>query len=642
MSAACTAHDCCSMHSCELLPTSSTLRLLTRIMRLLPVFLTPCRLVASGSFDGSVTVKRAVAFAPVALASSGAGAMAEDGVASKPVAAAAGAAAEVRAAAHVGAASSVHLVELAGDAAAVLATGGHDGAVRLWAVASHAAGSSTAAGRKTGKAAAAAATAAGSSLSLRQYAELSGSRGPVRCVRMDPTCRLVAGADAAGNVFLWSATEESASTASSSSSAAGEDDAAAGAAGAAARPAVKRARTARSRAGSEAHAHADADGSSAGSAGSSAALAGARAIVDREPVVQLLGAHRGAATGLAWLSEESFASCGLDGAVRIWEVRLASRVAAEGGDSDDDSSSDDEDDEAEDGGAAAAAKKAAKAKAKAAKASSAGAGPAAAGASAGASVQRLECLPVVSLSGGKAAFSLAASPLGSLLASAHADGAVRVWDARGRAGSAAGGAGGDASAGGADGLRATLAIHATTAKVAAAALADVAASASASAGGKKGKAAAAAASAAAEGAFGTRDAESTWVASVSWCPSSSHHVAVASMSGVVSVWDTRSPSAPLFTLGTHVQQPVAAAATGAGASSAAGSVAGAGPAAKALCVTWAGAAEAADAGAGADASAGAGAGSSASASASASLPQLVLSGGTDKQVRCSAMAAPLA
>jgi hypothetical protein len=104
-------------------------------------------------------------------------------------------------------------------------------------------------------------------------------------------------------------------------------------------------------------------------------------------------------------------------------------------------------------------------------------------------------------------------------------------------------------------------------------------------------------------------------------------VAAASFSGAVSVWDTRSPSAPLFTLQPHATPALAPAGKSAGAASA-------GPVpAKALCVTWAGAVE--------EAAAAGGASASAAVDAIAAAKQLVVSGGSDKQLRCSVFPAML-
>jgi len=459
--------------------------------------------------------------------------------------------------AHAGAVSALHVLELtpadsaaSSSLSAVVASGGHDATVRLWRV------------RATGAATSAAAAAAPTkrTLAVQQYAELNGARAPLRAARIDPSGRFVAGGDSGGNVFVWSA---------EAPAEAARDGAAAAGAGAAGPRSSKRARTRGSSEASDSGAH---GAGAAASASSGAAAASAVTVVTRDAAVVLLAAHRGAATGVAWLSSASFATCGLDGAIRIWELQ-----------------------EGEAGEDAASA----------ASAGSAG----------------LACVPTTTLSSGKAALAITASPLGALLATAHADGCVRVWDSRGRAaeGSAAE-AGDEAVTVRADGLRAVLPVHATTLKASAAGGYAVAGAA----GGSSKKALATASDAPGSGAH---DADSTWVSSVAWCPSSGHHVAAGSFSGAVSVWDTRSPSAPLFTLQPHATAASAPAGKGAGAASA-------GPVpAKALCVAWAGAVE--------EAVTAAGSGAGAAVDAVTGAKQLVVSGGSDKQVRCSVFPAVL-
>lgn len=138
---------------------------------------------------------------------------------------------------------------------------------------------------------------------------------------------------------------------------------------------------------------------------------------------------------------------------------------------------------------------------------------------------------VVPMPGNQAPHALAASLSGSLFATAHGDGCVRVWGTS-EEGSEADGGRKDAS-----GPRAVLSMPAST---------------------------------------GGGSSASTWVASVSWCPASGHYLAGCGHNGSVAVWDVRAPPAPLFSLPPHVD----------------GDAAGA-PRTKALAVAWAGAAKAA-------------------------------------------------
>ena len=348
--------------------------------------------------------------------------------------------------AHTGAVLCVHVLELAApvgtgkaavaaSAVAIVGSGGADGAVRLWR---HAAGR------------------------LAQTAELAGCRGPVRAVRVDPSGSLIAGADATGGVLLWRCAEDGD----------GLDEAAAAAAAATAAAARgKRARAA------------------------DALLAG-KALRARAPVLALTDAHRGAATGLAWLSSAALASCGLDGTVRVWEISAAATTAA----------------------------------------SSASAG----------AVDELSAICTRSLAAGKAALALTASPVGALLASAHADGRVRVWEAHARE------AGDTSVADDAASLRATLAPR----------------------------------------AGGSGGGEDALIMAVSWCPTSGHHLAVAAAHlGEVTLWDVRAPDAPLARANSHAPG-------------------------RALAVAWAGP----EAGVGAEV-------------------QAILSGGTDKMLRCATLPA---
>lgn len=206
------------------------------------------------------------------------------------------------------------------------------------------------------------------------------------------------------------------------------------------------------------------------------------------PTTLLAGKHRGGVVGVAWLSATSLASVGADHAIRI--VDLEGEAAESGG-------------------------------------GDSGVGR-----------------EVVAMSSPKAITAIAASPMGSLLATAHPDHCVRLWDSRGRSSAAAAlGEGGDArvSTSLADGLRAVA-------------------------------------------SYGT-----SWASSVAWSPESSHHLALASYDGSVTVWDARSPTAPLFVdLGSAaVLQHGAAAASGAGAGAGSAAATAAKPA-RAYACAWGG------------------------------------------------------
>jgi ribosome biogenesis protein YTM1 len=97
----------------------------------------------------------------------------------------------------------------------------------------------------------------------------------------------------------------------------------------------------------------------------------------------------------------------------------------------------------------------------------------------------------------KAIHAISASPFGSVLATAHPDCSVRVWDTRSR----------------------------TTAGV----------------------------TSRIEGLRGSGRA-TAWVSSVSWCPSSSFHILHGAYDGSSAIWDIRSLSAPLFHLEKHEGQ----------------------------------------------------------------------------------------
>jgi WD40 repeat protein len=120
--------------------------------------------------------------------------------------------------------------------------------------------------------------------------------------------------------------------------------------------------------------------------------------------------------------------------------------------------------------------------------------------------------PITSLRCGKVVTSITASPLGGTLATGHADNAVRIWDPRGRGGSA----GQQGGAQEAIGLRASL-----------------------------------------NGAM-------SWVADVSFHPSSGHHVAASTHAGTCLLWDVRAPQSPLFEIARHSDKALAVAWTHSG------------------------------------------------------------------------------
>jgi WD40 repeat protein len=445
--------------------------------------------------------------------------------------------------AHAGAVSSVSLEELSASATsnvkALLATAGHDGVGRLWTI-----------------------NSSGKGLTISQYGELNGARAALKCLRLNPSTQFAAGVDAGGNVLLWAA-DRPEPVSSSSDSAAPKGS--------------KRARKG------------SADSSEGSSSSSSAAVA---TVETRKPLSCVLAAHRGAATGVAWLSSSHFATCGLDGYLRVWSVEEK------------DEERDDEDSDDEDEGSSGKKSKAA--------------------ASSKTTKKSISCTLSHSLYAGKAALSVTASPLGSQLASSHADGCVRIWDWRGASSDDASGSSSSSISndeGKADGLKATLQVHLTTTPasakaasttIAAAALAFSASSSSG--GGIAGK------SSAGVPDVSLHDADSTFVSCVSWCPSSGHHVAVSSYTGVVSVWDVRSPAAPLFVVppGHQIEE---------GGSDESGKKgkkkekdgSSSNKHAKALAVAWAGAVEKAE-------------------KEKAQAPQqLLVSGGSDKMLRSAVM-----
>ena len=335
--------------------------------------------------------------------------------------------------AHSGALTSVHGLEAGcGGVAAgsrALLTSGKDGVARLWALGP--APSLPSRGKQGG---------APASLLLAPVASLSGATAGLTAARLDPSGALAAGGDDNGVVLVWSAFDAAAAAvhiAPPSAAAAG---------GAAALRGGKRGRAA---SGDE---EATPTASRAPIASSTSAVGSSGSGVDASHA-------SGPVTGVAWVSAGSFASCGWDGSVRVWDVE---------------------------GGRAASA------------------GPPSASAAA--------LTPLVRLACAKAATSISASPLGSLLATAHADHSVRVWDTRGRRAAPA-----------------------------------------AAFGGKAGSAQ----QSRPDGLTGALSQGEGWLTSVAWCPRSSHHVAAAGMDGAVCLWDVRATAAPLFQVHTHASRALA-------------------------------------------------------------------------------------
>jgi len=107
--------------------------------------------------------------------------------------------------------------------------------------------------------------------------------------------------------------------------------------------------------------------------------------------------------------------------------------------------------------------------------------------------------PVSTIHCGKTPTALASSLLGGVLATGHPDGSVRLWDSRVRGGGGVGDGGGL-------GTRGSLCPSSDT---------------------------------------------SAWVSDLAWCPAKAHLLAVADYGGLVRLWDSRAPSAPLATMTSH-------------------------------------------------------------------------------------------
>jgi ribosome biogenesis protein YTM1 len=165
-----------------------------------------------------------------------------------------------------------------------------------------------------------------------------------------------------------------------------------------------------------------------------------------------------ATTGVVWVGSGAVASSNMDGSLRLWDIE---------------------------GGLALAS----------------GAGSDSAHGSAG--DRDLITSASLTLHCTKAALSITASPFGSLLASGHTDGCVRVWDTR--TSSATG------AVGKIDGLRGLLKCS------------------------------------------GDANADPAWASAVAWSAESSHLLLSATHSGAVDMWDVRAIAAPLCRVHTHAK-----------------------------------------------------------------------------------------
>jgi WD40 repeat protein len=173
---------------------------------------------------------------------------------------------------HVGAVTGVALAD--GSNGAMLATGGRDGAVRLWSIKSES-------------------TTTTSAITIGdQIAELIGADGPVGRVAFDPSRTNIAAGDGAGNVLIWSSAEGSSSLSSSNVSATG------GGGGGGAVKVGKRAR------------------------GSNVAETTTMPTTnDRTPLFRLNAlSSSGSTSSIAWCSSTILASGGWDGAVRVYDI----------------------------------------------------------------------------------------------------------------------------------------------------------------------------------------------------------------------------------------------------------------------------------------------------------------------------------
>ena len=196
-------------------------------------------------------------------------------------------------AAHDGPLTSLQLFE-AGDVPCV-ATGGRDGAVRLWSARAAAAGSGG--------------TATATAVTLSPFAELEGASAGVGCVRVDPSGRLVVAGDDKGALALWSV--PTLPSPAVSTDAPGKD----GAMPPPPLPSAKRARR----------------GTSADVGVAPPPIAPPAAVSVRRALFSLGAAPAGVGTahggspvgGVAWLSSSSVSSGGWDRAIRVWDLEGA-------------------------------------------------------------------------------------------------------------------------------------------------------------------------------------------------------------------------------------------------------------------------------------------------------------------------------
>jgi WD40 repeat protein len=258
-----------------------------------------------------------------------------------------------------------------------------------------------AAAQRSVSAASAASALSSSAVAVSLYAVCEGAADALACVGLDPSGRLVAAGDWRGGVLVWDATHTPAHSEDGGEGPNGDASMADGSSSSRKGHASKRARK-----------------GSAASDGAAAAAAATVTVTTRIPVFVFRGRHAGCVSGVAWVSSGAVASCGWDRTIRVWDVEAAAAAVNGGKD------------------------------------------PAEA---AQITVLLVKLIFIANcdilysfvcgLQAPKTVHCIAASPLGSLLATGHADGVVRIWDTRGR--SAVGDAAASASKG-PEGLRASL------------------------------------------------------------------------------------------------------------------------------------------------------------------------------------------
>lgn len=395
---------------------------------------------------------------------------------------------------------------------------------------------------------------------------------------LDPSGSLLAAGDWQGSVYLWNARPSEQVEQLLQQAQAAEAD------------------TAAADAGKRKKARADSvTGSGSSSAGGARAALAAMECKERKPLLTLSSQHSsGPASGLAWTSPETLATGGWDGCIRVQDIERSSGGSSGSAGKEGEEGEEGMEEEKEEGAAAAG-----------------GAGKSSSSSSSSSLYSRL----VTVMHAPKPVTSLRASEYGSLLASGHTDGVVRVWDSRGRrsAGADSGEAGSSAAA--SLSLKLTAGLRAAL-------------------GG--------ASSGSAMPAPAVEAGCTGWVTDASWCSggggqegetgaaaagagagAASHYIAASYQGGGVALWDTRSSSAPLFVLHSHRE----AAAAGAGAGGAAAGGAGAAPTpgtstSQALAVSWAQTLLLQ--------------GGASGSGMSGSLGKLcAVSGGSDKQLKCS-------